>query len=150
MLLLPLLLLLLLLLLSNSHWLFLFGAWPSFTAQELVEALQKMECSEAEVLNEHLPRLVGPYSKYCVGIPAAQAMYEKKLHERDFIEFEKSFVNMNKPTFNHIMRPVQRIMKYPLIISELLKDNSLSPADRLKLNTAMDAGWRTYRFLTKG
>lgn len=59
------------------------------------------------MLTEHLPKLSGAYSRYCAGIPDAQAVYEKKLQQKDFVEFEASFPALNKPTLNHIMRPVQ-------------------------------------------
>jgi hypothetical protein len=52
-----------------------------------------------------------PRHRYCQGIPAAQALYERKLLEKPFVEFEQSFADMNKPTLNHFMRPVQRVMK---------------------------------------
>ncbi len=58
-------------------------------------------------LAHHLPLLVPVYSKYCAGIPAAQALYERKLADKTFNEFENSYSNMNKPTLNYIMRPVQ-------------------------------------------
>ncbi len=59
------------------------------------------------VLLEHLPKLSAAYAKYCSGIPMAQQLYEQKLTEKDFIDFEKGFHGVNKPTLNYIMRPVQ-------------------------------------------
>ena len=47
------------------------------------------------------------YAKYCAGIPNAQALYEKKLTEKQFVEFEKGFKDKAKPTLDTIMRPVQ-------------------------------------------
>jgi hypothetical protein len=61
----------------------------------------------ADVLGIRLPALVDVYSKYCAGVPAAQALYEKKMEEPEFAEFENSFTTLNKPTLSHIMRPVQ-------------------------------------------
>ena len=74
--------------------------------KDLLAAL-KQDPTTASALTTHLPRLKSLYSKYCTGIPAAQALYERKLGERPFFEFENSFSHLNKPTLNYIMRPVQ-------------------------------------------
>ena len=93
----------------------------------------------ADVLVENLPKLAPAYSKYCAGIPAAQAMYEKKLLMKEFVAFEASFQNLNKPTLNYVMRPVQRIMKYPLLIMEIKKVLKEDVAAVAKLEVAMEA-----------
>ena len=48
-----------------------------------------------------------PAQESWAGVPAAQALYEKKMKEPEFAEFENSFTTLNKPTLSHIMRPVQ-------------------------------------------
>lgn len=63
-----------------------------------------------ERLRTGLGKLSTAYSKYCVGIPAAQELYEKKLGQKEFRDFEASFKTLSKPTLNYIMRPVQVCM----------------------------------------
>lgn len=111
----------------------LFGNFAELVllAEEMSKALDGAgpdASSVAAVLAESLPALEKPYGKYCSGIPAAQDLYSKKMEEKKFASFEQSFPNLNKPTLNNFMRPVQRIMKYPLLISELKKEASKSAA----------------------
>jgi hypothetical protein len=87
-----------------------------------------------------LPKLEKPYTKFCAGIPSAQKLYEEKRVEKVFIEFEGKYASLNKPTLNHIMRPVQRIMKYPLLIHEVMKRASLAPPLSKYLAQALETG----------
>lgn len=68
--------------------------------------------SPADSLIKVLPRLLGPYQKYCSDIPEALKLLETKQNNKAFLRFEAGFGSMNKPTMNFIMRPVQRVMKY--------------------------------------
>eukprot|EP00039_Didymoeca_costata_P008432 m.111985 g.111985 ORF g.111985 m.111985 type:complete len:672 (-) comp14077_c0_seq1:14-2029(-) len=91
------------------------------------------------VLQKHLPKMTDPYAKYCGRIKSAQDLYEAKLKDKKFSQFEESFTNLNKPTLNHIMRPVQRIMKYPLLIGEILKTESEGSDVYKSLDKAMSS-----------
>eukprot|EP00037_Helgoeca_nana_P000619 m.22537 g.22537 ORF g.22537 m.22537 type:complete len:717 (-) comp10760_c0_seq2:1166-3316(-) len=101
----------------------LFGNWAELIgcAVSLKAALEDAGGDVVPVLLEELPKLKEPYSKYCQGIPAAQDLYNQKQLDKTFITFEQSFPMLNKPTLNHFMRPVQRIMKYPLLLMEIKK-----------------------------
>ena len=81
--------------------------WAKSQPQALAAALADPSRAPVDVLLEVLPTLAEPYARYCAGIPTAQALYEKKMAEKDFVDFENSFPALNKPTLNHIMRPVQ-------------------------------------------
>eukprot|EP00055_Hartaetosiga_balthica_P008911 m.34337 g.34337 ORF g.34337 m.34337 type:complete len:953 (-) comp6523_c0_seq1:134-2992(-) len=84
------------------------------------------ELSSASNLDATLARyirgMIQAYSRYCAGIPAAQELYQQKLQEKDFVRFEATFAPLNKPTLNHFMRPFQRVLKYPLLVRELMKE----------------------------
>ena len=104
----------------------LFGNWSELVvhSEQLSAALDAATENGESIpaaLAKGLPALGKSYQKYCSGIPAAQDLYSKKMEEKPFIAFEQSFPDLNKPTLNHFMRPVQRVMKYPLLISELKK-----------------------------
>lgn len=75
--------------------------------QELLQSLEADSQGLGSRLRDGLAKLAPAYSKYCVGIPGAQELYEKKLQQKEFRDFEASFKSLNKPTLNYIMRPVQ-------------------------------------------
>jgi hypothetical protein len=104
----------------------LFGNWAELIplSQGLMVALKANRDDLASALIEHLPGLSAPFIKYCGRITKAQDLYSAKLLEKEFLQFEESFTDLNKPTLNHLMRPVQRIMKYPLLIKELQKSEA--------------------------
>eukprot|EP00048_Salpingoeca_helianthica_P003141 m.64288 g.64288 ORF g.64288 m.64288 type:complete len:813 (-) comp12513_c0_seq2:28-2466(-) len=116
----------------------LFNNWSELipASQDLLAAL---EGDPVAALTTHLPRLTTVYSRYCAGIPGAQALYNRKLGERAFAEFESSFAHLNKPTLNYVMRPAQRIMKYPLLIHEIRKHLPAGHPDRPALDAAYTA-----------
>jgi hypothetical protein len=43
-----------------------------------------------------------------------------------FLTSVRGFPDLNKPTLSHLMRPVQRVMKYPLLLSEMQKQAARS------------------------
>lgn len=116
----------------------LFGNWAELIplSQDMVASMKARRDDLAGVLVEHLPLLKAPYTKYCGRISQAQDMYEKKILEPRFLQFEETFPALNKPTLNHLMRPVQRIMKYPLLIKELLRKEEEGSGSHIKLNKA--------------
>jgi hypothetical protein len=75
--------------------------------QALLKSLEPTGADISRILLAALPRLSPLYSKYCASIPAAQQLYEQKLRDARFGQFEASFAPLNKPTLNYIMRPVQ-------------------------------------------
>eukprot|EP00730_Choanoeca_flexa_P000282 TRINITY_DN10129_c0_g2_i1.p1 TRINITY_DN10129_c0_g2~~TRINITY_DN10129_c0_g2_i1.p1 ORF type:complete len:718 (+),score=182.33 TRINITY_DN10129_c0_g2_i1:929-3082(+) len=77
-------------------------------------------------LGQHLRFFKDIYARYCAGLPQAQELYETKLADRQFRSFEASFPDLNKPTLNYIMRPFQRVLKYPLLLKELSKSQGQS------------------------
>eukprot|EP00041_Stephanoeca_diplocostata_P012746 m.214153 g.214153 ORF g.214153 m.214153 type:complete len:560 (-) comp19070_c0_seq6:315-1994(-) len=108
-----------------------FSNWGELIAHstQLLTALTADGADVAQVMCDMLPTLQVPYAKYCQGIPAAQELYEHKLHAKEFVRFEQSMPTLNKPTLNHIMRPVQRLMKYPLLLSEIKKERLRASAN---------------------
>ncbi len=86
----------------------LFGHWAALVpaSRALLAALEQ-GLGPAAALAAELPRLAGPYARYCAGVPAAQTLYDRKLAERPFAAFEASMPALNKPTLNYLLRPVQ-------------------------------------------
>lgn len=119
----------------------LFQNWTEIisVSQDLLAAFSVEGVDLVEVLADALPKLGSAYSRYCAGIPNAQQMYERKIKTKAFKYFEKSFETLNKPTLNYIMRPVQRIMKYPLLLSEIKKSFKEDPAALERIESALSA-----------
>jgi hypothetical protein len=86
----------------------LFGNWAELIplSHGLMQALKANRTDLAAVLIKHLPGLQAPFVKYCGRITKAQDLYSTKLLEPSFVQFEESFTDLNKPTLNHLMRPV--------------------------------------------
>ena len=76
--------------------------------------------------------------RYCNRIPAAQELYTKKLEEQAFRDFEASFPTLNKPTLCHLMRPAQRVMRYPMLLMEIQKMYKEGSDDHAALGLVKD------------
>eukprot|EP00045_Choanoeca_perplexa_P014513 m.171117 g.171117 ORF g.171117 m.171117 type:complete len:723 (-) comp16701_c0_seq4:136-2304(-) len=87
---------------------------------ELAECQHNVSNLDAS-LSQHLTYFKDIYARYCAGLPKAQELYESKLGDRQFRAFEAAMPDLNKPTLNYIMRPFQRVLKYPLLLKELSK-----------------------------
>ena len=120
----------------------LFGNWATLIplAEELLAALhaRQDDGAVAAIMLEKLPQFSTPYGKYCNRIPAAQELYTKKLEEQAFRDFEASFPELNKPTLCHLMRPAQRVMRYPMLLMEMAKAYDEGSLERAALEAAKD------------
>ncbi|EGD76124.1 hypothetical protein PTSG_00831 [Salpingoeca rosetta] len=116
----------------------LFNNWAELIP--LHEAcVQDLEASAGDLnatLTRHFQTFEGPYCRYCAGIPAAQDLYQAKCNDKAFAKFEASFPTLNKPTLNHFMRPFQRVLKYPLLLREVVSSTDLD------MSSAVDAASR--------
>ncbi|EDQ93137.1 uncharacterized protein MONBRDRAFT_22586 [Monosiga brevicollis MX1] len=121
-----------------------FGNWAELHPlhEPLLADLEGAAPAELDgILARHLGGFGGCYGRYCAGLPAAQALYQDKLEDRAFVQFEAKMPQLNKPTLNYFMRPFQRVLKYPLLIKELGKslDLSLEAAARAAEELALSA-----------
>eukprot|EP00053_Salpingoeca_punica_P017945 m.173993 g.173993 ORF g.173993 m.173993 type:complete len:886 (+) comp17324_c5_seq4:27-2684(+) len=122
----------------------MFNNWSELitVSTALLEALKAESEAPLPALVRQLPLMVPVYSKYCAGVPHAQELYERKLTEKLFTEFERSIKGQNKPTLDYIMRPVQRIMKYPLLLKAIQDRLEKNSPEQVLIAEAMEAAFQ--------
>ncbi|XP_066912106.1 intersectin-1-like isoform X2 [Clytia hemisphaerica] len=96
-----------------------------------------------DILLEQLPRF-WPYIRFCsCMLNACRLLQDKVEKDADFKTFEKKCagdprLNQNLPLSSYLLKPLQRITKYPLLISGILKYTPEDYYDRENLETALE------------
>lgn len=96
-----------------------------------------------DILLEQIPRF-WPYVRFCsCMLNACRLLQDKVEKDPEFKAFEKrcagdSRLKQNLPLSSYLLKPLQRITKYPLLISGILKYTSGDHFDRGNLLTALE------------
>lgn len=98
--------------------------------------------SIGDILCEMLPRLT-PYVRFCsCQLKACQLLQTKIETNPEFKQLEKSCIADPRakglPLSSYLLKPLQRICKYPLLIREILKFTPENHFDRGNLETALE------------
>eukprot|EP00795_Rhopilema_esculentum_P017568 gene17568-9199_t len=96
-----------------------------------------------DVLVEQIPRMT-PYIRFCsCQIKACKLLQRKVENDAEFKQFEKkcagnSRLRQNLPLSSYLLKPLQRITKYPLIIKQIIKYTPEDHHDRPNLEQALE------------
>ncbi|XP_068698722.1 intersectin-1-like isoform X2 [Montipora foliosa] len=95
-----------------------------------------------DILCEMLPRMT-PYVRFCSRqLKACQLLQTKVETNPEFKQLEKKCIADPRakglPLSSYLLKPLQRICKYPLLIREILKYTPENHFDRLSLETALE------------
>lgn len=98
--------------------------------------------SIGDILCEMLPRLT-PYVRFCsCQLKACQLLQHKTETNPEFKQLEKKCIADPRakglPLSSYLLKPLQRICKYPLLIREILKYTPENHFDRVNLETALE------------
>ncbi|XP_070559417.1 rho guanine nucleotide exchange factor 3-like isoform X2 [Ptychodera flava] len=127
----------------------IFGPLESLVPlhEELVENLKRQRQKDgttenmARVILEWLPRLSGSYVSYCSNQVAAKALLDEKKHDKkveDFLQrcIESPF-SRKLDLWNFLDVPRSRLVKYPLLLKNILQLTSADHEDRQHLIDAV-------------
>ncbi|XP_076444938.1 intersectin-1-like isoform X2 [Babylonia areolata] len=94
-----------------------------------------------DILCENLPHMT-PYVRFCSCQLSAAALLQRKTENHpDFVETHKKCVTnpaaKGMPMSSYLLKPMQRITKYPLLIKEILKHTPTDHADYSNLEDAL-------------
>ncbi|CAH3182444.1 unnamed protein product [Porites lobata] len=98
--------------------------------------------SIGDILCEMLPHLT-PYVRFCsCQLKACQLLQHKTETNPEFKQLEKKCIADPRakglPLSSYLLKPLQRICKYPLLIREILKYTPENHFDRVNLETALE------------
>ncbi|XP_073258737.1 intersectin-1-like [Porites lutea] len=98
--------------------------------------------SIGDILCEMLPHLT-PYVRFCsCQLKACQLLQNKTETNPEFKQLEKKCIADPRakglPLSSYLLKPLQRICKYPLLIREILKYTPENHFDRVNLETALE------------
>mmetsp|Transcript_16155 Transcript_16155/g.48522 ORF Transcript_16155/g.48522 Transcript_16155/m.48522 type:complete len:663 (-) Transcript_16155:100-2088(-) len=99
-------------------------------------------CMGNTMLN-HIREMFPVYAKYCMNHPASAQLYDElcKRKKTPFSLFLReawgSISSYGLSLDSYLIKPIQRFMKYPLLLRELIEATSLSHPDYVSLKTAL-------------
>lgn len=132
----------------------LFGNIEDVTrvAEELLDLiLRSMKDCEEEMQTvgpcfvEMAEKMQNAYVKYCTNHEAAQVLLQKYAENKDImVVFDKGVETLRRQVVcfdmdSILIKPVQRILKYPLLLNELIKSTEDSHPDKATLEEAYNA-----------
>lgn len=93
---------------------------------------------------EHVRELIPIYTPYCLNQGRSVATFERCSTSKKFTAFTKLCADTladpaceNQPLMSFLIKPVQRLCKYPLLLRELLKNTPATHPDREPLLAAL-------------
>eukprot|EP00794_Sanderia_malayensis_P000125 gene125-736_t len=96
-----------------------------------------------DILVEQIPRFT-PYIRFCsCQLKACKLLQHKVENDPEFKQFEKKCagdrrLRQNLPLSSYLLKPLQRITKYPLIVKQILKTTPEVHHDRQNLEQALE------------
>ncbi|PIK45586.1 putative rho guanine nucleotide exchange factor 3 isoform X2 [Apostichopus japonicus] len=119
----------------------LLGNFPeSFSGEKQIRITDRKDYCKNALIKEWLPELTDCYSSYCVNQLAAKSLLDEKKQEKrvqDFLErCQESPFSRKLDLWNFLDVPRSRLVKYPLLLKNILRLTPVEHEDKSYLTNA--------------